>query len=419
MSQITTPATLTKLEGDASLKSEGQFVLDGQPLATDKGFKNVSHIWYDKTRSYDDGLKVLAEQKSKTEDILASVSEMVPAVDKNDNFAFYHKPTDRFFTPTPHAVCQAGNWAKTGTWYPENMLCNVEDYKGRLLYKRDRQDAETLVQVFKNGFRRLDGTKKFLFRVNTGDNSLRAMLTDRYGIVDNVWFVEVLRELIPGGRLSHWRGDGDSIYGNILIPDTIRADKDSDYGGMLSVGNCEIGTRRVSSLPSIFRAICMNGCIWGRKKGEGIRQVHRGRIVLESLKMEIKTNLDKQIPLLPQGIDKLLATRAIGWDGAKTSVKPVIAAIAGDNALTKQQATAVLKAWNVEKDITPDLGYTLFGVTNAVTRAGQDFDPETWVKFDEMGGELLKLGQDGFSRLLSKANGLDVKEVEEAFSNAA
>jgi len=33
----------------------------------------------------------------------------------------------------------------------------------------------------------------------------------------------------------------------------------------------------------------------------------------------------------------------------------------------------------------------LFGVVNAVTRAGQTFDNTGWVKFDEIGGDLMSM----------------------------
>ncbi len=52
---------------------------------------------------------------------------------------------------------------------------------------------------------------------------------------------------------------------------------------MVSVSNCEIGKRALGSLPSLFRAICMNGCIWGQAYGEKIKVVHRGEIDLDQL----------------------------------------------------------------------------------------------------------------------------------------
>ncbi len=407
---------LEKLVGDESKKKEGTFVLQGQELATDKGFRNVSHIWYDKTMTYEQGLEEIERGRAITEDIQATVSEMRPAVDKKGNFAFYHASSDRYFVPTPHAITQVGNWADCGTWFAEHMLQPITIGTGKkaTILPRDNQDADVLSRVLANGFRRLDQTKKFLWRTRK-DGSLRAMLTERFAIIDNRWFIEKLREFIPGGRLSHWKGDSDSIYGNVLIPDTIRAESDSEYGGMLSIGNSEIGVRRVSSLPSIFRAICMNGCIWGATKGKGIKQVHRGKIDLFSLALEIQTNLNQQIPLLPVGIERFLGMRSMGWDGC--DAKCVIAAVAKDYKLSKKQASTVMTGYVRETNITPDYARTLFNVVNGITRAAQEQQsPADWVAMDSIGGELSEYTQDDFKRLTNRAKSMSVKDVEEVFA---
>src|SRR5437763_10689431 len=95
------------------------------------------------------------------------------------------------------------DWARCGAWFATSLMENPEDGRGRQLYARDREDAETLVRVF------LWRTRK--------DGTLRAMLTDSYAIINNEWFMEALAKLVPGGLCSHWRGDSDSIWGNILI----------------------------------------------------------------------------------------------------------------------------------------------------------------------------------------------------------
>lgn len=404
---------LSKLEGNDSKKGEGSWVYTDQGVASAEGFNHVSRFWYPKTLSYEAGLAQIEAGRAQTEDIVCTVANMVPTVDNKGNFAL-RSADGRFFRPTAHAMEQMGGWARTGTWYVRDMLENPKDIKGNDLYARDRGDAETLARVLANGFRRIEADKKFLFRTRK-DGTLRAMLTDRYAIVDNRWLVELMSKIIPGGRLSHWRGDSDTLYGNILIPDTIREDSDSDYGGMLSLSNSEIGERRIGTCPSIFRAICMNGCIWGQTKGQKTGKVHRGKINLNDLANAIRTNLQAQIPLLPQGINKLLSTRMLGWDGAEAKV--VIAGVAGDFKLSKKQATAVLQAWGVEAKQTPDLAKSLFGITNAVTRAGQTLDNSSWVDFDEAGGKLLAYSKEDFSKLLTRAKSLSVEEVEEMYSS--
>jgi hypothetical protein len=392
-----------KLEGAGTA---GDFVLENQGLATKQGFGHVSKKWYDQTMSYDEGLEKLAVGRQHTSDITATLSAFAPAVDDQGNFVMSYG--ERNFRPTGHALGQMGVWAKTGTWFPRSLTEDAYDNKDRIKYQRDAQDSECLAEVFRNSFRRLDQDKEFLFRTRD-DGTLRAMLSDRYAVVDNSWFVNVIKGLIPSGRLSHWKGDSDTIYGNVLIPDTIREEEDSDYGGMFSIGNCEIGVRSISTCPSVFRAICMNGCIWDQEMGVAIRKVHRGEINLEELKETIKLNLEEQIPLLPEGIERLLAIRAKGTDGA--SMSTVFASVAKDHKLSKKQATSTLVAYNHEPH------QSLFGVVNAVTRAGQTLkNNEDWLKFDRLGGRLSQYSDSDWSSLLNRANSLKEKDVLAVFN---
>ena len=392
----------------------GDFVLNNQQLATDDGFSKVSKIWFDQTLTYEQGKEQIHLGKMMTEDLIVPVTEMVPTVDDEGKFALRFKD-GRFFRPTPHCMEQMGNWSDCGTWYVREMTQPKLDVKGKLKYNRDRGDAETLAAVIANGFRRLKQDKKFLFRTRN-DGTLRAMMSDIYAIVNNEWLINLLNKLVPGGRLSHWRGDSDTLWGNVLIPDTIRQEADSEYGGMLSIGNSEIGERRLITRPSIFRAICMNGCIWDQVKGTAIKQVHRGKIDLGMLEYKIKLNLDKQIPLLPQGIDKLLKTKTMAWDG--DSIKPLFAQVAMDYSLSKKVASGVLDAYNVESRETPDYAKSLFAVTNSVTRAGQKLENAAWYDMDEIGGKLINMKDDAWESLTKRAKSLTVEETEKVFDSS-
>ena len=46
----------------------------------------------------------------------------------------------------------------------------------------------------------------------------------------------------------------------------------------------------------------------------------------------------------------------------------------------------------------------LFGVVNAVTRAGQVLDNESWVKFDNLGGKLLDTTPAKWENVLKRAS---------------
>lgn len=408
----------------AVLKGEGRTgdaVHAGQEMSAAEGFGKVAKKWLRTTMTYDQGFELLAKHKGQSQDILATVKEMVPSVTSEGNFAFIHRDTGAAYRPTEFAMTQVGSWAECGSWLVTTLLnpAGPLNSKDEPKYLRDRLDAETLRTIVDNGFRRIDPTKVFLWRVNT-TGYLRAMLSDQYARVNNFWFLETLQRLIPGGRLSHWdKSDTETIWGNVLIPDTIREEDDSDYGGMLSVGNSQIGERDLNSLPSVFRAICQNGCIWDQQKGIGIKRRHRGDINLEELFTAIRDNLEKQIPLLPRGIDQLMATKRLLW--TSDSVKPLFAEVAHEFSLTKKQASAMLEGYAKEvRETDARLQRSLFGVINAVTRAGQGMPRSAdWYKMDGIGGKLSAYDASDWASLTGRAKALKVKEVEEAFAVAA
>jgi hypothetical protein len=386
--------------------SQGDFVRNLQGN-TGKGFAENTHVhkdWWAKTQTFDDVLESAQAAVDNREDILTETKN-ISCVVENDEFRF--NVNGRTFRPTDHCIEQFS--VRTGVTSSSFLreMRNIEGF--------DSNDASVMVAVGNNALRRIDTDKKFRLRTYT-DGTARAFVTEQYAPVDNRWYLESLREFIPDGRFSHWKGDEDTIYGNILIPDTIMdygQDDDTDYGGMISVGNCEIGTRRISQLPSLFRAICMNGCIWGQVAGEKIRRVHRGNIDLVTLKMEIAKNIQHQIPLLSPGIIKFLATRSL--EIGKASTKGVIAAVASDYKLSKREATEFLEQYITHETHESNL----FGIIAGITRAGQMFDNKTWVHLDEIAGSLMDTSADRWSTILRRADTFNDKDYEKVFSLTA
>lgn len=399
---------------------QGDFVHQTQGTAVEQGFKCVSRGWFPQTKPISTGIDQLLDDARKREDFLCPMKHMVIGV--NDAGQLVLEYLDgREFTFTEHALNQFSLIANVPITFTNAMTNPVVTPNGKIKFERDSGDMQTLVNVFKNGLRHNDPDKEYRFRTYT-DGTLRAVLSSKYAIVNNVWYLETLAELFKqiGGdepRLSHWRGDADTIYGNILIPDTCRADKDSDYGGMISVSNCEIGIRRLSQFPSIFRAICMNGCIWDRVSGININKVHRGAIDLNDLRTRIATNIHTQIPLLDEGVKKFLALRdmVVAKD---VQFSNIFAMIAKENQMTfgatGQAATMVKQYLDHEQD-----NRNLFGIVNAITRTGQLYSPAEWVRFDSIAGKYMGITKGQWEGLQMRAKGMDKKDHDKVFGLVA
>ena len=397
-------ADYTKIVPVASTKDQGSFVrnLTGN---TGTGFAQGTHVhkdWWAKTQSYDNILQQVQADIDNREDIMVKVKDIHPEYNSEDKFCF--GVNGRQFIPTDWSLQQFSTRLDAPSTSVMREMRGVEGF--------DRQDAELMVDFANNYMRRLDPDKEFRLRTYK-DGTCRAFVTDKYAPVDNRWYLETLREFLPDARFSHWRGDEDTLYGNLLLPDSIMdygQDDDTDYGGMVSIGNCEIGKRRLSQTPSIFRAICMNGCIWGQTKGKDISKVHRGTIDLDLLKSRIAENIEYQLNILPDGIRKFLDTRTqkIGTH----SIKGVIAAVCDEYRLDKKQSTEVL-----EQFITHEHDHqNLFGIINAVTRAGQEFNAEAWYNLDEVGGKLMEVSAARWDSILRRADTYTDKEYEKVFA---
>ena len=405
----------SKIEGQGN---QGQFVHEGQDMAKKEGFGNVSKLWYDKTISYDDGMELLEQDVSSRQDFLISRDDMTLDVRESEGrWQFGVEIEDQFYTPTNHALTQfvSKSCEGKGTGFVRGLTEDTFSAKGDVKIHRDEWDARTILSIVRNGLRRADASTKFKVRCYD-DGTMRAFLSEKYAEVDNRWFLEQIKDIIPAGRLSHWRGDADTIFGNVLIPDTIREEDDSDYGGMVSIGNCEIGKRNVKSLPSVFRAIRMNGCIWDQTKGYEIKVRHIGDIDLDQLKLKLRNNIEAQIPLIPQGIERVLGIRAKGSDGV--SMKRLVGATAETFKIDRRGASGILSAWvSQESKIAPE-DRSLFDVVNSVTRAGQVLDNQSWVRYDEIGGALVNYSDNQWNRLKSRAESYDDKELNKLFTKA-
>ncbi len=158
----------------------------------------------------------------------------------------------------------------------------------------------------------------------------------------------------------------------------------------------------------------MNGCIWDQEKGSIYKKVHRGAIDLDDLRLGILDNLNKQIPLLQGGVDRFLALRSRPVP-ATDSLSVVFACLGKENQFSNEQIDATAKEFlQHEKD-----NRNAFGLVNAVTRAGQKYDADTWFKFDTVAGKVMNLSENAWEGFLSRARGMDKDAVSKIFASVA
>lgn len=386
---------MTKLVGQKSVS--GDMVRATQQMSGDLGFAAISRKWLDQTLEYDQAIEKIVDEQRQRVDINAKANEV--SVNINNNHLVLSHADGRQFTFTDHSIKQCATWFDV----PITMIRHYVEKRG------EQKDLELVCRAFQLGHERIDQDKEFLFRTYS-DGTLRAMLSDRYECINNLWIMEQFQELLPGGRISHARyNDADTLFCNVLIPDSLRVEDDGEYGGLLSLGNSEIGVRKFDVIPSLIRSCCMNGCLHGQVKGTSISKVHKG-IDLNELRLLLVNHIDTQIPLIPSAIDKFLNTRRFKIE---TQPSKLLAQLCLDYKLDQRKAGEVVRQFSLEQT-----DKTLFRTIAAFTRAGQEFERETWFEFDKIGGDLMNLSTNGWARLQDRARILDKNDMVKVYGVA-
>jgi len=259
-----------------------------------------------------------------------------------------------------------------------------------------------------------------------GDEYIRAVVSERYGVIDNHEVMDILRNSLPSNiddaLASHIDHDGDDMFGNILLPDFMKSEPDSDYGVGISFKNSEIRNAAFSVSPFLFRAICLNGMIWGRADSEiKVSQRHMGVIDHVELQQQVAHAIKVA---LTQGND-MLTLLGHSKSVKVANVMPTIIQLSKDSKdnFTIEQAKAWQKGYldslhETQGDVHHN---SAFGIVNGLTRASQNYTGATREKMEKYASFILAPSIDSDLQTISKrwgqisdrANNLSLKEMNQ------
>ena len=241
-----------------------------------------------------------------------------------------------------------------------------------------------------------------------GNDVIRAIVSERYGVIDNHEAMEMVANALPSlndALASHLFNDGDDIFGNILLPDYMKSEPDSDYGVGIAFKNSEIRNSTFKISPFLFRAICLNGMIWGRMNSEiNVNQRHMGKIDLGDLQLQVTQAIQVA---LTQGNDMLTL---LGYAKKVKVSNPIatIAQLARDNKMTVEQGRLWHKGYldslhEAKGDVHEN---TAFGIVNGLTRSAQDYNGTTREQMETTASFILAPAIDSDLQAISKRWGL-------------
>ena len=241
-----------------------------------------------------------------------------------------------------------------------------------------------------------------------GNNVVRAIVSERYGVIDNSEAMEMVANALPSlndALASHLFNDGDDIYGNILLPDYMKSEPDSDYGVGIAFKNSEIRNSTFKISPFLFRAICLNGMIWGRMNSEiNVNQRHMGKIDLGDLQLQVTQAIKVA---LTQGND-MLTLLGYAKQVKVTNPVAVIAQLARDEKMTIEQGKLWHKGYldSLHERHGDVHEKSAFGIINGLTRSAQDYTGASREEMETLASKILAPAIDSSLQEISKRWGL-------------
>lgn len=358
--------------------------------------RHVAKQWQAQCTPLADFIQTVKEQSTHKVDVTAMESEI--RLQDSSTLANGMPLTDsglnslRMFTDIPSSMI---SFLKE-RGYDDDMVKYVND-------ELDRRESEW--------FGKGKDAREFRLRVRhdeEGNDIIRAIVSERYGVIDNHEAMDIIQDALPSlddALASHIFNDGDDIFGNILLPDYMKSEPDSDYGVGIAFKNSEIRNSTFRISPFLFRAICLNGMIWGRQDSSiKINQKHLGNIDLVDLRLQVKHAVQVA---LTQGNDMLTL---MGYAKQVKVNDPLatIALLARDQKMTIEQGKLWHKGYldSLHERHGDVHEKSAFGIINGLTRSAQDYKGATREQMETTASLILAPAIDSSLQEISKRWGL-------------
>lgn len=226
-----------------------------------------------------------------------------------------------------------------------------------------------------------DGQATWLLRAK--GTALRAVLSDRYGRLDNAALTSALVRVISESFVVQSVEITDvSFHIRLLKPMSKRLVRPGDeVCAGLHIANSEVGMRSVTVDSLVFRLVCSNGLIrlvkgrslfYRRHVGDGaIAALERLPEAIEGALIGAEQSMDALAATVDQRIDD--PAKHV-WDLARRE------------GLPEDLAITILDRLGSDE---PALQHTLYGLVNAMTSAGQTLGPDERYSIEVLAGQML------------------------------
>jgi hypothetical protein len=390
-SVFTPVASLQVKEGATAKQDSNGTWFNAIGLESTQSHRHVAKKWQDKCSPFADFVETVKEQSGSKYDLVLPESKV--------------RLKDSTTLTNDMNLTKSGlNSIRSFTEIPSSMVSFLDErgYSDDLT-RFINSELNLREQAWAN-----DGkdSREFRIRVRKDDegDNVRAVVSGRYGVIDNHEAMEMIANALPSmtdALASHISNDGDDIFGNVLLPDYMKSEPDSDYGVGIAFRNSEIKNSTFKVSPFLFRAICLNGMIWGRENSKNqINQKHLGNINRVELQEQVTNAV---MEALSQGNDLLTL---LGYSKQVKVERPlqVIAQLSINEGLTIEQGRAWHKGYLESlNEASGDLHErSAFGVINGLTRSAQEYKGSMRENMETIASKILSPAIDSDLQAISK-----------------
>jgi len=382
-------------EGSSAKQDDNGNWFNSIGLQSTETHRHVAKVWQDKCVSLESFYSTLKAQDVNKVDVVKAES------------AIRLKDSATLLDGTP--LTKSGmNSLRLFTDIPSSMISFMEE----------RGYNDELVKFVNDELNRRErewsnkGKEAREFRVRTrhdddGNTVARAIVSERYGVIDNLEAMEMIIDALPSkdaikdALASHLHNDGDDMFGNLLLPDNIKSEPDSDYGVGIAFRNSEVRNSTFKVSPFLFRAICLNGMIWGRQDSSiKVNQRHMGNIDKQELREEVRRAI---VVALSQGND-LLTLLGHSKHVEVKNPEQVIAQLSRDNKMTIAQGKLWHKGYleSLQEASGHSHDRTAFGIVNGLTRSAQQYTGSAREQMETVASAILSPAIDSDLQAISK-----------------
>lgn len=318
-----------------------------------------------------------------------------------------------FFMTIPNTEPSFSGMEKYGlTEYAHNQIATKTGIP-LAYYDRMRTDRKELLTNNVNSW--LPDKEKRLIRIL--DGKVRAMLSDRYRIIDNYDVVFMILEEMKKIQASGLSVQVDEcslteqhLYMKITSPDLtgsvfhFKNREDEPVRGGIVISNSEVGAGAFRVEPFIEVLVCSNGLIGEHKMAKVHLGKERGIGLVDwsdqTLEYQDMTLISEVQDLVRQTFTKELFNEWLNRINQVASIeiqKPILA------------VENIIRKYDLPKTVKDDLvnqfmkeSPTVWGLSMAVTRVAQDMkDYERQIDFERAGSKILSNGEE-FLEVISK-----------------